>query len=429
MSKRLLSAGLILAVLLSLLVLAEAGALDDWLAFETADLAVHFLREDELPQLKGVDGIGLYLRSLQSATAELEGLFRSAEAFLRLDYDPGAQGTIYLFIYPSLEEYQEATGCLICSANVGGLLTELYNREVEDLIRAGKVNPIAVYLTSDSTEYVALHEFTHVLDFSLIPNSPPSFLLEGLATYAGYRLDEVPDEWQLGLGEQFVKLFLEEYGPDLFRDYLTRGGYWKFTYEVGVSFIAFLTERGGWERFLQFYQDLRSPYDRRERLEALFQSHYGTSLAELEAEWKRKLAGLEVTENSRAAYEFKLDQILARYIFLRPLLADPERAEELFEAARTLLEGRFNEAAGEALREYLSDPANLLATGATAARALRYGEHLRSYVQDYHRDRPELIQAFEAEFSQLRGLYEAGAFEEFARLYWELVQTYATWRI
>ncbi|MGQ9734102.1 MAG: hypothetical protein ACUVQU_03500, partial [Candidatus Bipolaricaulia bacterium] len=421
MSKQLRSAGLILAVLLSLLVLAEAGALDDWLAFETTDLVVHFAREDELPQLKGVDGIGLYLRSLQSATAELEGLFRKAEAFLRVDYDPRAQGAIYLFIYPSLEEYQEATGCLICSANVGGLLTELY-REVEDLIRAGQVNPIAVYLTSDSTEYVALHEFTHVLDFSLIPNSPPTFLLEGLATYAGYRLDEVPDEWQLGLGGQFVKLFLEEYGPDLFRDYFARGGYWKFTYEIGASFIAFLTERGGWERFLQFYQDLHSPYDRRERLEALFQSHYGAGLAELEAEWKRKLAGLEVTENSRAAYEFKLDQILARYIFLRPLLADPKGAEELFAAARTLLEGRFNEAAGEALREYLSDPANLLATATTTARALRYGDYLRSYVQEYHRDRPELIQAFEADFSKLEGLYNARRFEEFARLYWELVQ-------
>jgi hypothetical protein len=109
-------------------------------------------------------------------------------------------------------------------------------------------------------------------------------------------------------------------------------------------------------------------------------------------------------------------------------LADPERAEELFEAARTLIEGRFDEAAGAALREYLSDRENLLATAATTARALRYSEYLQSYVQDYHRDRPELIQAFEAEFAKLPRLYAAGAFEDFASLYWELVQTYVTWR-
>jgi hypothetical protein len=429
MSKRLfiLGAGLIFSALLA--VLALAGALDDWLAFEAADLVVHFPRAEGPPQLGSADGLGLYLRSLRSEAVRLEGLFHSVEAFLQLDYNPKAQGEVYLFIYPSLEEYQEASGCLICSANVGGFLP-IFQDEVAELIRSGEVNPIAVYLTFDSTEYVALHEFTHVLDFSLIPNSPPTFLLEGLASYVGYRLDGVPDEWQLGLSEQFVKLFLEGYGPglSLFQDYFARGGYWKFTYEVGASFISFLVARGGWESFLQFYRDLRPPYDQRERLEALFQRHYGAGLSELEAEWKQALAEVEVTANARAAYEFKLDQVLARYIFLRPLLADPERAEELFEAARTLIEGRFDEAAGAALREYLSDRENLLATAATTARALRYSEYLQSYVQDYHRDRPELIQAFEAEFAKLPRLYNAGQFEDFASLYWELVQTYVTWR-
>lgn len=432
MSQRLrlisLGVGLILAALLSALALAGSGALDSWLSFVTTDLVVHFSR-DGLPRLGKADRgeMDLYLRSLRGEAARLEGLFQRAEAFLLLDYDPEAQGVAYLFIYPSLEEYQEATGCLICAANIGGFLPEVY-REVEDSIRAGEVNPIAVYLPSTSSDYTALHEFTHLLDFSLIPNAPPTFLLEGLASYAGYRLDSVPDEWQLGLSEQFVKLFLEEREPDLFEDYFARGGYWKFTYEVGTSFLSFLAARLGWERFLQFYRELRAPYDRRERLDALFQRYYGVGLAELEREWKERLAEVEVTANARAAYEFKLDQVLIRYIFLRPLLAEPEWGEKLFESARTLVEGRFDEAAGAALREYLNDRANLRATAATAARALEYGEHLRSYVQDYHRDRPELIEAFEREFARLPRLYHAGRFEEFAELYWGLVQSYVTWR-
>ncbi|MFQ6091020.1 MAG: hypothetical protein ACE5LD_06250, partial [Candidatus Bipolaricaulia bacterium] len=405
-----------------------AGVLErEWLPFPTADLVVHFWRDGADPgRFEEVEGVNPYLALLDGRAARLEEDFQKVEHFLKLAYDPADQGRVYIFVYPTLERYEEASGCLICAANVGGFLSDLYD-DVVDSIRSGEVSPIVVYLTLDSSDYVALHEFTHVLDFSLIRNSPPTFLLEGLATYTGYRLDQIPDEWELGLVEQFVRFRLEDHGIDLLRDYFTRGGYWQFTYNVGASFIRFLAERGGWERFLQFYADLRYPFDR-ERLDALFQKHYGAGLAELEAEWKGRFSQVEVTANARAAYEFKLDQILARYIFLRPLLADPIGAEELFETARTLIQGQFNEAAGAALRRYLNDLGNLLATRETVERALEYSGYLDGYVLGYHRDEPELIARWKHDLAQLFRLHNSGRYSDFAELYWQSVHSYVTWR-
>ena len=426
--RRLPAASLFLSLLLT--VLALAGALDEqWLSFSTEDLVIHFWREEvRLDRLERQDGANLYLTALGRRAAQLESAFQRVEAFLGLDYRPKAQGQVYVFIYPSLETYQEASGCLICAANVGGFIAEFYD-EVVELIQSGEVSPIAVYLTRESSEYVILHELTHVLDFSLIANSPPTFLLEGLATYSGYSLDGVPDEWQLGLGEQQVKLFLQEFDIGLFRDYFARNRYWKFTYEVGASFIQFLIARSGWEQFLRFYQNLRYLYDRQQGLDELFRREYGASLAELEGEWRARLAAVEVTVNGRAAYEFKLDQILIRYIFLQPLLAAPEWAEELFTEARTLVNGQFNEAAGALLRAYLSDEHNLLGTPQTTGEALVYGEYLREYVQSYHCDRSDLIGRFEAEFPALSSLYHSGDYAAFAHLYWQLVNDYVTWRV
>jgi hypothetical protein len=425
--RKLLEAGFALLILLGTLVLASPGALQEWLPFPTSDLVVHFWRDGVDPgRFEEVEGVNIYLALLDRRAARLEEDFQKVEHFLELDYDPAAQGQVYIFVYPTLERYQEASGCLICAANVGGFLPDFRN-ELADSIRSGEANPVAVYLTLDSTEYVVLHEFTHVLDFSLIPNSPPTFLLEGLATYTGYRLDGVPDEWEFGLVEQFVRLYEQDYGIDLLRDYFAQGGYWKFTYNVGTSFIDYLVARGGWERFLRFYWELRYPYDE-DGLDELLEEHYGADLAELEAEWKERLSQVEVTENVRVAYEFKLDQVLIRYIFLRPLLRDPARGEELFEEARTLVRGQFDEEAGAALREYLDDPENLRATEEGAARALKYGRYLRGYVYGYHRDEPEMITSFGHDFSKLHRLYNLGRYDEFAHFYWEMVHTYVTWR-
>lgn len=425
--RRLLGAGFALFVLLGALALASPGALQEWLPCATADLVVHFWKDGFNPNLfEQVEGVNLYLALLDGRAARLEEDFQKVEGFLELHYDPAANGKVYIFVYPSLEQYEETSGCLICAAHVGGFLP-VFRDELQELISSGEVSPIAVYLTLNSSDYVALHEFTHVLDFSLIQNSPPTFLLEGLATYTGYRLDQIPDEWELGLVEQFTRLRLEDHGIDLLRDYFARGGYWQFTYNVGTSFIRFLAERDGWKRFLKFYAGLRYPYEQ-ERLDELLNKHFSADLAELEAEWKQELTQVQVTENARAAYKFKLDQILIRYIFLRPLLRDPARAEELFETARTLIEGQFNEEVGVALRKYLNDPANLLATKETVEKALKYGIYLDSYVRGYHRDEPELIAEFRARYVQLPGLYRAGRFADSTQLYRQLVQTYVTWR-
>lgn len=428
--KRPFAASLALFILLSGLALASPGALEgEWLEFETEDLVVHFwkgdLEREAFNQLN--DGRRTYLEILQVLTSELEEYFKEVEQFLKVDYDPAAQGRVYTFVYLTLERYQEASGCLTCAAHVGGFLPAIYE-EVRVLVKEGQANSIAVHLTQDSKEYVALHEFTHLLDFSLIDNGPPTFLLEGLATYVGYRLDETPDQWQLGLAEQFVKLYLEEYGVGLLEDYFLQAGYWKFTYNVGASFLQFLAAQGGWDRFLEFYAGLRYPTDH-EEIDDLCREHYRAGLAELVAEWRQSLATVKVTDNARAAYQFKLDQILHRYIFLRPLLRDPWRAKRLFEEARTLAQGQFDQEAGAALREYLSDPHNLRPTPEAAAEVLEYSRYLLRYVQDYHREEREVVGEFVKQYVQeLPQLYRSKRYEDFAELYFELIHKFVTWR-
>ncbi len=425
--KRLLATCAALFILLS--ALALAGALEaQWSSFPTDNLVVHFSKGDVQPEWsEQIDPSSFYWMILNRRANELEDGFHGVENLLGVDYDQASQGAIHIFIYPELEQYQEDSGCLTCAAHVGGFLPALYD-ELIDRIKTGEVNQIAVYLTEDGTQSSVLHEFTHVLDFALIRNAPPTFLLEGLATYVGYRLDEAPDQWQLGLAEQFVKLYLEDYGIDLFEDYFLQGGYWKFTYNVGTSFLRFLAARGGWGKFLEFYAGLRRPADH-EEVDRLFVKHYGAGLGELEAEWIRSLAAIRTTKNARAGYEFKLDQIPQRYIFLRPLLRDPKGAKRLFDEARTLQEGQFNEQGGAALRQYLDDPENLLPTRGAATRALEYSQYLLGYVRDYHRDERKLVGEFiNAYTNQLPQLYREGKYEDFAQLYWELVHTYVTWR-
>ena len=421
---------LLLLLLLGALALALAspsGLERDWLPLTTEHLVVHFWRDGADPGLfERVAGESLYLMVLRERALHLERAFQRVEEFLGLDYDPGEFGRAYVFVYPDLESYQEATGCLICAASVGGFLPSLWNEQLEELVRAGEVSPIVVYLTLDSTEYVALHEFTHLLDFALIRSSPPAALLEGLATYVGYRLDPIPDEWQLGLGEELLRIFMEEQGQGLdLREYLTLRGYWKFTYEVGASFVAFLVERAGLERFLEFYSELHRLSE--VEIDGLLRDHFGEGLAALEAEWKERLAGLSPSENVRALYEFRMDQVLVRYIFLRPLFREPERAEKLFEEARTLRRGRFDEAAGAALRRYLSLE-NLTIDPERAAKALDYSRYLLWYVRSYHRTEPELLSRFHRDYRRMVKLYAAGDWQGFLELYFRMVQTYVTWR-
>ncbi len=420
-----------LALLALLTALALAGELEhDWLGFPTEHLVVHFWRGGANPgRFEQVDGLNPYLQLLARGAQRLEEDFQLVAGFLGLDYDPATLGRVYVFIYPDLESYQEASGCLICAASVGGFIAPLWDEEVAAGVRHHEISPLVVYLTLASPARVILHEFTHVLDFSLIDNRPPTFLLEGLADYTSYRLDEVPDEWELDRADQFVALFAAERGFDLYADYFVNSGYWKFTYEVGTSFIRFLVDRdkGGWERFLSFYSSLHLPTDRA-TLDRLFQEHYGADLATLEAEWRAHLAKVEITANARALYDFRMDQVLIRYIFLRPLFKDPDQAEALFEEARHLHQGVLDLEAAEALRAYLK-LGNLTIDPERAARAWAYAQYLRSYVYSYHRDRPELVQEFSKGYTELGQHYTRGEWSEFLRLYWELIDRYVTWRI
>ncbi|MFQ6118147.1 MAG: hypothetical protein ACE5LQ_07755, partial [Candidatus Bipolaricaulia bacterium] len=119
--KRSLGAGFALLVLLGTLAWAAPGAPQEWLPFPTADLVVNFWKDGVDPDLfEEVEGVNPYLALLDGRAARLEEDFQKVEHFLKLAYDPVDHGRVYIFVYPTLERYEEASGCLICAANVGG---------------------------------------------------------------------------------------------------------------------------------------------------------------------------------------------------------------------------------------------------------------------------------------------------------------------
>lgn len=431
--------GLVVFLFLALSSVAVAEALEkEWIGIETQQLVVHFWKEArgfefEQVEVEPLDHMDLYLLILAGIADGFEARFQRVESLLGISYDPQEEGKVYLFVYPSLAAYQEAVGCLICAANVGGFLSSFMDDELMAKIRAGEVNPIAVYLNRGSFEFEVLHEFTHVLDFSLIDNYAPVVMYEGLASYVGYKLDEVDDRLQFGLINQYLKLYSQEYEVDLL-EYFNKGRYFKFTYNIGTSFIDFLVGKGGWEEFSAFYAELDfRPFERSDKmistkcLDQLSQEHYGASFTELEREWKKEFAGVEISADGRAAYEFKLDQILIRYIFLRPLIKEVRRLRVAFDNVRAWTDGRFNHEEARFMRRYLSNLENFIATKEGIDEVMTYMGQLWSYIYMYYDD-PQVLSEFGERLNELTWYYVNERYEEFKEFYVGLIHQYITWR-
>jgi len=418
---RLLIPIICLILVTSLFVSAEPEA-GSWIRVSTEHFVVHFwkdLPEDRFAQTE-YEYLDEYFAQLQAYANSLEKALAKVEALLGVAYDLERGGKVYVFIYPSLEVYQEEVGCLICAAHVGRL--PFPPEEAERLTYMG-VNPIAAFLNLDSEENVILHELTHIVDFSMIENFAPVFLYEGLASYVGYKLDGIEDRWQFGLRNQYLKLFLADHRISL-KEQFQRPRYAKFTYDIGTSFIDFLVRRGSMEQFMAFYRELYSLEI--DKVDQLFQEHYDQTLDELEQAWKDELAQVEITEEGLAAYEFRMDQIVVRYMFLRELIRDKERLKQAFE--NLWPQGRFNFKEAEFMRRYLQNPANFIMTSAALAKVRNSLPQLRSYVYMYSDDAQIKLQ-FEEEFKQLIEHWQQGRYDKFRELYIQMVHHYISWRI
>ncbi|MBS3793263.1 hypothetical protein KGY77_11550 [Candidatus Bipolaricaulota bacterium] len=159
------------------------------------------------------------------------------------------------------------------------------------------------YQDCSGAKETGVHEITHLLAKRKLNPLVPPFLAEGLAEAMDFthRPKDVVDPHLASIG----LLLLDEFRPlsELF--VLTRRGLtWsdqkKYFYWQGGSFVAFLIEEYGPEKFKDFY---RTDYITLTlRPEEAVEEIYGKSISKLETDWKNFLEGYATGEESRAKF-------------------------------------------------------------------------------------------------------------------------------
>ena len=311
------------------------------------------------------------LQAFESKATSLESDFQKVERWLLADYRVDLLGRVPVLVYPDLKTYQLAANCLICAAYVGRPLDQPANDE-EPLLGFG------AHLNLESATSTVFHEFVHVVDFAAVPNAAVPMWYEGLASYIGNRLLGTAGKPLIDILPQYLKRYRQTHGLSL-RDYLTRPAYGRWTYNLGTNLIDLLVQREGVERFLSFYRALQRPdlaeYDR------LFRRFYGLDLDALEALWQAQLDRTAMTQEGVLSYRFKLDQIVVRWIYLRPLLKDPQRLKQAY--LNLWRDGKFNAQEAQFMRDYVNDPNNLAPAEGRIKDLLQNAQQLRSYVATY----------------------------------------------
>ncbi|GEM_PF-1662726 len=422
----------------SVAVLAQPTIDGDWIRYETERFVV-YLWKDVPPERLALGSPDPLQAKLDEIAASLESDLQSVESVLRLPYSAQDYGKIAVFVYASLEDYQQKTRCYLCAAHVSALPN---TPEVQAV--AVKLNPYAIYAHLDNTprglgglsiglpQEVIPHELTHILDLTLIGGSKPVTLREGLAVYASSKSDTVPDDEQFRLTDQHLRLFVEEENPDLM-SYLTGCASRRFIYNFGGSFINFFAARWGIERFLEFYRLLQGerlslcPYGfSLEQLDRLFRQILRLSLDEVRQEYFSQLTTTEVTEAGQRSFDFVMDQIFNRTIALRHLLIDGAEVERL--ARAVWADGRFNTEKAAYVTEYISDPRNYTVDAERVARTVRDSfERVRSFASTYVDD-PATRSRIELKLRELEQLAQQERYEEFKEGFVDLIFRYMTWR-
>ncbi|MCS6936065.1 MAG: hypothetical protein RMJ96_03185 [Candidatus Bipolaricaulota bacterium] len=413
----------------------------DWVRYETERFFIYLWKDTPLERL-GLGSPDPLRAKLDEIALSVEADLKGIEGALQLPYDAALYGKIAIFVYASLEEYQQRTGCYLCSGHVTSVPS---TPEIQALLATGRLNRYAVYVHLDNTprglgglsiglpQEVVPHELVHVLDLTLIGGSKPSTLREGLAVYATFKADATPDELQFGLTNQHLRLFAETDTPDLL-SYLTGCSSRRFLYSFGGSFIDFFARQSSIGAFLEFYRRLQGERVTLpncsfgfslEQIDRLLRQTLQKSLEQVRREYQAFLQNTELTEEGRQSYDFVMDQIFNRAIYLEPLLRE---GAELVRLTRAVWAGgRFDRERAAYVRAYLSDKNNYAASAERVAGALKNFERVRSFASNYIDD-PATRSQVEQRLRELAELARAERFEEFKDGFVALVFGYVTWR-
>jgi len=414
----------------------------DWVRYETERFFVYLWKDTPLERL-ALGSPDPLRAKLDEIAISLETDLRNIEQTLQLPYSVQQHGKIAVFVYASLEDYQQKTKCFLCAAHVSTLPN---TPEVQALALTGRLNRYAIYAHLDNTPRglgglsIGLpgeaipHELTHILDLTLIGGAKPSTLREGLAVYASLKVDTVPDDEQFGLTDQHLRLFVETEHTDLM-SYLTGCSSRRFLYNFGGSFIRFFAARWGIERFLEFYRLLAGerlplslcPYGfSLEQLDGLFREILHISLDEVRHEYLSQLNATEITADGQRSFDFVMDQIFNRAIALKPLLIEGDELERI--AREVWSEARFNAEKAAYVTDYISDLRNYVADAERVARTVRDSfERVRSFASTYIDD-PATRSGIEMKLRELEQLAREERYTEFKDSFLELVFRYVTWR-
>lgn len=441
MLRRSLSSIVALLAIWGTVALAQPVAEGDWIRYETERFFI-YLWKDVPPEKLPLSSPDPLQAKLDEIALSLEADLHSIEKALQLPYSVQQYGKIAIFVYASLEEYQQKTRCYLCAAHV----TTLPNTpEVQALAATGRLNRYAIYAHLDNTprglgglsiglpQEVIPHELTHIVDLTLIGGAKPTTLREGLAVYASLKSDAVPDDEQFGLTDQHLRLFVETENLDLM-GYLTGCSSRRFIYSFGGSFIHFVARRWGIERFLEFYRLLEgerlalalcSYGFSFEQLDRLFRQTLGLSLDEVRSEYVTQVLNTEITEDGRRSFEFVMDQIFNRVIMLKHLLIEGKELERIVREVWS--EGRFHAERAAYVIESISDRRNYAADAERVAQTVKDSfARVRSFVSTYIDD-PATRSEVERKLQELEQLAQAGRYEEFKDGFVNLVFQYVTW--
>lgn len=442
MHRKHLSVVALFVFLWSAITLANPIVEGDWVRYETERFFV-YLWKDVPPERLALGSPDPLQAKLDEIARSLEVDLQSIEAILQLPYNAVQHGKIAVFVYASLEDYQQKTRCFLCTAHVSSLPS---TPEVQALALMGQLNRYAIYAHLDNTprglgglsiglpQEVMPHELVHVIDLTLIGGAKPITLREGLAVYVSSKADAVPDEEQFSLIDQHLRLFAESDTSDLIQ-YLTGCSSRRFLYSVGSSFIRFFVQAASIGQFVEFYRQLqgeRLPSSlcsygfSFEQLDRLLQQTLGLSLDEVRREYLGWLHATELTEDGQRSFDFVMDQVFNRAIYLQPLIIEGEEIERI--ARQVWSEGRFNAEKAAYVTEYISQGRNYAASAERVAGALKNFERVRSFASTYIDDDPARRSQVEMKLGELEQLAREERYEEFKDGFIALVFQHVTWR-
>ena len=202
-----------------------------------------------------------------------ESAYRQISDLLQVNYDR----KIRLVFYPDGETKKQEIGHQGDGYAFANNIVEVYNEQI-------RLDPF--------------HELTHILASKL--GNPPAIFNEGFAVYMSERLGADALKY-LGSPGKTIDRTTQEYLRDgklinleeliKFTEIGSEKSNWRISYPEAASFVKYLIETYGIEKFRKAYQQTKSSDDANEvRKNAdILMRIYGKPLAEIEREWLAKL--------------------------------------------------------------------------------------------------------------------------------------------